>query len=322
LFRLNVPENPSPEAIDYAKFRAILDRFVTEMDVAEAALAAADDATAKLPVDMLGVGFDFNSDGKRGADESLAAVLTGMLPMPASADQPSSFLVNFDQGDFLWMRGYGRLTSAFAQFLLAHDFEDMFNATFHTMFPKAGLPLGNRLAELQGQGLGLTGSGDSDAQLADVIAMLHLIRWNTVEPARLADVRLRLKAVSELSPKSWAAIRAETDNDREWMPGPKQTQALTGSSNTDDQINGWLAVMSEFGAILDGEKRLPHWRFSGGMNVKRFFETSPRFDLLLMITGTDFVPYVEAGPTSDSARWTELMRAFNGNFLGFAFWYN
>jgi hypothetical protein len=324
LFRLNLPVNPAPEKLDYQGFRAILAQYVDDMDAAEAALAAAGDVDVKVPVDLMAVGFDFNGDGKRDAAESLAAMLSGMLPQPTGEQsQPPSFDVNFDTADIYWMRGYGRLTSAFAQFFLAHDFEAMFDKTFHRVFPRAGLKQGELLAAADTQVGGmLTGSARSDQQISDFIAVVHLVSWNTVEPQRLADVRTRLLAVSQLSPKSWAAARAETDNDREWMPNPKQTQAITGSVNTDAQIDGWLQVMQEFADVLEGRKLMPHWRFDKGMNVKRFFETSQRFDFVLMVLGVDAVQYVEAGAVSDSARWNDLMRAFDGNFLGFAVWYN
>jgi hypothetical protein len=323
-FRMNLPANPAPEKLDYQGFRAILARYVEDMDAAEAALAAAGDVDVKVPVDLSQMGFDFNADGKRDANESLAALLTGLLPTPAEGQtQPPSFDVNFDTADIYWMRGYGRLTSAFAQFLLAHDFQAMFDKTFHRVFQRAGLPVGDALARADVRGPGvLTGSPNGDTLFADLIAMFHLINWQTVEPARLADVRVRLKAMAQLSPKSWAAARAETDNDREWMPNPKQTQAITGSVNTDAQIDGWLQVMQEFEAVLDGKKLMPHWRFDKGMNVKRFFETSQRFDFVLMVLGVDAVQYVEDGEVSGSTRWNDLMRVFDGNFLGFALWYN
>jgi hypothetical protein len=97
---------------------------------------------------------------------------------------------------------------------------------------------------------------------------------------------------------------------------------LTGASLANDIIDGWLAVMGEFAAILDGKKLMPHWRFDRGMNVKRMFEESKRFDLVLLISGTDAVDYLEDGPVSDSATWNQLMAIFQGNFLGYALWFN
>ena len=128
--------------------------------------------------------------------------------------------------------------------------------------------------------------------------------------------------MADLSPKSWAAARRETDNDREWLPNAKQVQAFTGSTNDDEVINGWLEVMAEFKAVLEGRKLMGHWRFDKGMNIKRFFEESKGFDLVLWITGTDAVQYVEEGPVSNGTTWNGLTGTFRGNFLGYALWFN
>jgi hypothetical protein len=80
--------------------------------------------------------------------------------------------------------------------------------------------------------------------------------------------------------------------------------------------------MQEFELILDGKKLVPHWRFDRGMNVKRMFEESKRFDLVLLLTGSDAALYLEDGPLSSSGDWNSLMGVFQGNFLGYALWFN
>lgn len=320
IMRMPVPANPKPDKIDYQAFRQILVTLVADLDAAEAALASAGDVDAKLPVNLATIGFDFNRDGTRTPEEMLPVLMANL--MGANMTPTTNFTVNFDTADIYWLRGYGRFISSFAQFLLAHDFEVTFNKTFHLFFPQSGLPLGDVLrADSAGTGM-FTGSGQGDGEIADSIALFHLINWKTADASKLSDVRLRLRAMADLSPKSWAAARAETDNDKEWLPNARQTQAITGTANSDAVIDGWLAVMAEFGDILDGKKLMPHWRFAKGMNVKRFFEESGNFDLVLAITGTDAVPYLEQGLVSDSTRWNDLMRVFEGNFLGYAVWYN
>ncbi len=53
--------------------------------------------------------------------------------------------VDFDTADIYWLRGYGSFLGAFGQLLLAHDFSAAFDKTFHIYFPKAGLPLADKL---------------------------------------------------------------------------------------------------------------------------------------------------------------------------------
>jgi hypothetical protein len=224
--------------------------------------------------------------------------------------------LNFDTADIYWLRGYDRFISAFAQFLLAHDFEQEFKSTFHVFFPNAGLSIGEKLNANR------SARPYADGEIGDVIAFIHLVNWPVVDRARLSDVRSRLLDMATLSPKSWAASRRETDNDLEWLPNAKQTDGITQAKITDEQIDGWITVMNEFANVLDGKELMPHWRFDKGMNVKRYFAESKRFDLVLLITGTDAVDYLENGPVSTSARWNEMMRTFEGNFLGYALWFN
>ena len=53
--------------------------------------------------------------------------------------------------------------------------------------------------------------------------------------------------------ETWKHIRAETDDDHEWLPNPRQTGVL-GLCVTDAMIDGWLAMMSELAALLDGKR--------------------------------------------------------------------
>ncbi len=49
-----------------------------------------------------------------------------------------------------------------------------------------------------------------------------------------------MKSVIALSRKTWDAVRAETDNDNEWLPGPNQKGVLD-LPVTGDMIASWLA---------------------------------------------------------------------------------
>ncbi len=312
ILRLPVPSNPTPEPLDYAKFRAIFAAVVDDLAAAEQDLAKVGDAEVRLPVDVLNVRLDLDGDGKASDFELLGAMLSDLL---RREDLPGSTIA-FDTADIYWLRGYGNFLGAFSQFLLAHDFQVMFDKTFHIYFPNAGLPYADKLR--RGAATDMFVNDD----VGDVIAMIHLINWKVVEPERRRDVRLKLKAMADLSAASWKSVRAETDNDREWLPNSKQTPALPLAPVDDSVIDGWLAVMGEFGAVLDGQKLLPHWRFSEGINLKRMLDEGTEFDLVLLIAGADAVPWLEAGTVSDSASWDRLMAVFQGNFIGYAMWFN
>jgi hypothetical protein len=296
--------------------REIFQRLVSDLDRAEASLARLGDAPVRLPVDPMALRLDFDADGKTGARETLGALLAGLMGGPGPQPAAGSLKVSFDTADIYWMRGYGRFISSFAQFFLAHDFHESFDKTFHLFFPGAGLTTGDRLARNR------SAMPYSEDEIGDLLAFVHLMNWPVVEPQRLSDVRLRLVAMTEMSRQSWAAARRETDDDHEWLPNSKQKSALFGEPLADAVIDGWLTVMAEFSDVLEGRKLLPHWRFDRGMNLRRLFEESRRFDLVLLATGTDAVNYLEDGPVSDSATWSNIMGAFEGNFLGYALWFN
>lgn len=312
VLRIPVPPNPNPQKLDYAGFRAILEKLAQDLSAAETDLAAVGDAQIKLPIDLLMVRLDLDGDGAAKDYESLGALINAMMPGAAPAKAP----VAFDTADVYWLRGYANFLNAFAGFFLAHDFHATFDKTFHLYFPRAGLPYAEKL------GRGDPANPWSDPAIGDAIAFIHLINWPVIEPRRLSAVRTHLKAMAAMSRESWEAARKETDNDLEWLPNAKQTGAIVPAPVTDEIIDGWLAVMAEFEAVLDGQKLLPHWRFAQGLNLKRFFEESRNFDLVLMIAGVDAVPFLETGPLTTGADWDRLMPVFQGNFLGYAMWFN
>ncbi len=314
ILRLPVPPNPQPQKLDYPMFRAILQNLVADLTAAEAHLAATGGNDAKLTVDLLQVRLDLDGDGKAGDYETMGAMMQALSQAPAPGG--AGMAISFDTADIYWLRGYSQFIMAAAEFTLAHDFQATFDKTFHMFFPNGGLPLAKELRRP------ITENRFSEGAIGDAIAFIHLMSWPVVEPTRLANVRVRLKAMAALSRQSWQAARAETDNEREWLPNAKQTGALTPLPVTDLTIDGWLAVMREFELILDGKKLVPHWRFDRGMNVKRMFEESKRFDLVLLLTGTDAALYLEDGPLSSSGDWNSLMGVFQGNFLGYALWFN
>jgi hypothetical protein len=118
-------------------------------------------------------------------------------------------------------------------------------------------------------------------------------------------------------------VLAETDNDHEWLPSPKQT-GPGGTKVTQQQIDGWLKVLDELDAILAGKKLLPHWRLKSGtgINVAKLVASPPKLDLILLIQGSALVPYLEEGTVSDRAAWVTLMQPFGPGFTRFAIWSN
>ena len=315
ILRMPVEPNPNPEPLDYQKYRAILQTLFDDLNRADALLAEGSKGDVRLVIDLLKTRADINGNGKADENESLGVILDA-LTRRAEPEPLQDLTFAFDKADILWLRGYIQFISAAAQFGLSVDFEESFNKTAHAYFPHAGLPMQDELVR-PAQAMGF-----ADNSLGDAIAMIHLLNWQVTDPGRLNDVRLRLKMLTQLSRESWKAARAEADNDNEWLPNAKQTSKLAAAPVDDAIIDGWILVMDEFEAVLDGKKLMPHWRFEKGFNLKRLFDESKRIDAVLIAAGVDAIPFLETGPISDQARWNSLTGVFGGNFLGYAIWFN
>ena len=83
-----------------------------------------------------------------------------------------------------------------------------------------------------------------------------------------------------------------------------------------------MVFLSEFEAVLQGKKLIPHWRLAKGINFKRALTESRSFDPILWAQGSAALPYLEDGPVTDAQTWNRIMGMFEGNFLGYAVWFN
>ncbi len=156
----------------------------------------------------------------------------------------------------------------------------------------------------------------------DPVSFLHSVSWDVTDPARLKQVRQNMLTVMRLNRTTWRLIQAETDNDHEWLPNPKQTSPFPGLKVTQEMIDGWLKTVDAAEAILEGKLLAPHMRFGRGVNMKRFFEEAKTFDLLLFLTGPNSISYVEKGPIWDQSLMQSMSQPFGRNFGAYALWFN
>lgn len=345
---LPVPANPHPEPLDYPKFRAVLETLVDDMDAARALLETAGaEGDYVVPLDLLKFRIDINADGRSEEDESVGSVITRAfgsdasafapeppVPTPEEKDKAGSeaptaapaaaagpaaveAIVGFDRADAIWLAGYSQVFAAQADFLLAHDFETTVNATFHRLFPRAGLPM----QDYADRGM-LMLDPASDNAIADFVAAIHTINWPVVEPDRLQRVLKRFQAITQLSRRNWEAILAETDDNRELVPSPKQVSLVPEARVTDEVIAAWIETLDTADKILAGELLVPHWRFTQGFDLRAYFETATHTDFVMLLTGYDALPYLKAGPVATAESFAAANRVFGDAFLGYAFWFN
>lgn len=319
--RLPVPPNPAPEPVTARDVRAVLKNFVEDMAVCRATLEGIGAGPVAVPVPFGMIRLDLNDDGAADDSEALWRVYAAISNSQMPEEQAAAFVIRFDEGDVPWLRAYTHLLSAFAETALAHDGGELFDHTAHLLFTDPVIPFPFLKAASPGQGPG----GRPDIALwTDAVAFIHLLSLPVAEPAGMGRALAHLEAVPRLSRQSWELILAETDDDREWVPGPAQTGVLPGVKVTQEMVSNWMEFLDEAEAIFAGRKLLPFWREgeTRGVNLRRVFTEPTRMDLVLWVQGTAAMPYLEEGEITSADFWRGLNGAFGGRFIGFAVWFN
>jgi hypothetical protein len=319
-----VPLNPNPEQLDYAKVREIVTALRDRLDEARHYFeSAGQGGDYVVLLDPLLVRIDADGDGAVENTESIANVFMpafGMTEPGARPGTPPSLPdhpIGFDRADAFWLAGYTEVFAAQADFLLAHNFEEFVNTTFHRFFPGAGLPMQDYANNGQ-----LMFDAATDNSIADAIAGVHTLNWTVEHPALLAGVLERFKRITAFSRQNWQAILAETDDNRELIPNPKQTSIIPDGRVTDEVVAAWLETLDVADEILRGELLVPHWRFRQGVDLTAYFTSARRTDLVLLLTGYDAIPYLRDGPVADASSFAAANRVFGNDLLGYVFWFN
>ncbi|NNJ26328.1 hypothetical protein [Alienimonas chondri] len=320
--RLPVPTSADPQPVSYEQWRQARVDLIAAFDEADSFLAKVD-GPVNVRLDLAALRLDLNGDGTASEKEGVLALLMGGRMQlegqrgtrRGGAAEPPSFVTHFDRADVEWLRGYCDLLSAILETMLAHDAENWWNHCAHLVFAKPeGVP-GYLMAEADGQW--------DRGRISDVISAVHHVNFPVRDPQRMKNARQRLLGMIGHSRAMWELILAETDDEREWIPGPTQTSS-TGVTMSEDRVAGWMEFLEEAEALLNGEKLVPFWRTlpdedgPRGVNLKRVFEEPRRFDLVEWIQGPGAEPYLEPGEVTDGDTWNRLQRLFNGNFFGFA----
>lgn len=318
--RLPMAENPNPRTPSYETVRQMVQDAVTQLSKAEATLAGVKDPAVKLPLRVGLIKLDLTGTAGAGQGTELWSILASAQRgrvVGAAADK--DMLVVLDMGDIQWLRGYCHLLVAMGDFILGYDERDLFNSTGQLVFRKIDSPRGFL-------------AGDkaifkvSDFDVADAIAGIHLINFPVADRNKLAEARTHLKEVAACSRRSWEAIRAETDDDYEWIPNPGQHSVMQNMVVTDEMIRGWLTFMDEFDSLLDGKVLIPFWRGREddgmGVNLRKVFTEPQPFDLVLWVQGSAAGPFLEKGKMTNTDVYRNLERVFQGNLFGFAIWFN
>lgn len=320
-----LPQNPSPEPISYADVRKIIQAWVNDIKRAEKTLSEIKDPNVKLPlhvglikVDLAGLGKPVDGFFFLGPD-----------PTPEAKQKVSEFVICFDRGDVDWLAGYCNFLCACGEVMLAIDGEEIFNCTAHLFFEKVETPYpflleGSRRFDT----VYSSSTGVNRPLVSDLLAFIHLWRFELKEPERMQAALAHLEAMQKYSKSMWKFYLAETDDEAEWIPTPQQTGAMQVKISQ-ELLDTWLAVLDETDLVLQGKKLLPFWRGkpgAQGVNLRRVFTEPRTIDPFLWFQGTAAAPYLEEGTITDFATPELLQRidaAFGDRgFFRIAFWFN
>lgn len=335
--RLAIPENPTPEEVSYEQVRSALTRFHDRLKVCDQTLAEFVPSDIKLPIDVLKLQLDIDKNGQPSRAEGFVTVLfaTMMGRDAGLAQLPNEVVFAFDDADVFWLRGYTHVMSSLVNIALAYDWRDAFERVGHLVFAKPKTPYPFLLEEQSEDNW-------SSNKIVDLIAMIHVTNFEVVEPSRMVEAHRDLIQVVELSRLTWKHIQLEKDNDREWLPGEKQTSIVMGGQAGGAMGSNWELMLRRVESVLEGRELLPFWRgtkdvdafmlLNGrarfephpniGVNLKKVFLEPKRFDLVLWLQGTGVTPFLEKGPIIDSQAWSDTIRLFDGRLPFMALWIN
>ena len=305
--RLPVPANPDPAAIRYSDFRRVLDEFRRDLMDAEGVLAQIADDQVSLPLRLAEIHLDLDGDGT--ANDRFVDVLRKIMRRDADFlhDNPA-FLVRFDRGDVAWLRAYCHLLASMVDIYLALDTQAFFDLWADEAFAKPKNAF--------------TGTTEERWQKMQEAGRVTRI----VEPARLDRFRRHVIQVAELNRETWKHIRAETDDDFEWLPNSKQ-QGVLRMPVRDDMIDAWLRSVTEIESLMNGKKLLPIlWRDAAGkgINLKTLLEDPP-VDFNWEELAKSGLPekYLEDGPPVDFRVFFVVLQVFeNTTAVGYMAWFN
>ncbi|PZV16462.1 MAG: hypothetical protein DCF20_08075 [Pseudanabaena sp.] len=319
-FRLPVPKNPKPQTITYEGLQQVFQVWIDDLATVRTTLEPIKDQNLKLALRLGLVRLDFDGNGKAYDKEMLWQIFNSITGAGVTEKEAQQFLIAFDRGDTLWLQGYTHVLGAIGEFLRAYDSRELFAACAHMFFQNVDTP---HKFLITSRRKSPDDYSNSFFEGVDLVSAIHLAKFPLVEPQRMTTILNHMKSVISLSRESWKSILAETDNDREWIPNPKQKSVIPAVLVTEEMVKSWLRSLDEINSILDGKKNIPFWRDDKlSIDFARIFTEPSTFDLISWVQGTAATPYLEKGTVTNALVWNDMVNAFGSNLFGFVIWFN
>jgi hypothetical protein len=291
LLRLPLEDNPNPAPFDPGMIVGIFEHAAENLTRAQTTLTSIPETSDfGLEIALDDIWFDVNSDGKRSKGEGIADILgqavMGGMEDSGTAPQPLP-TVRFDVADAAWLAAYADMLGGICAMVRAYDPTEPITRVTTARA---------RMEELGPLQADPFFGGNSNPDAFDMIAMILATLNQTPDTALMAEAQSHFLNMVAENRQFWSRVATETDNDREWLPNDQQQSAL-GIDVPPGTGAAWLVMLSDFEAVMKGEKLVPYWRVGGsaGINVGRMF-TDPRpIDIAGWIQGWGALPYLEKG---------------------------
>ena len=113
-----------------------------------------------------------------------------------------------------------------------------------------------------------------------------------------------------LSRESWRFILAETDDEAEWIPSPRQKNAvIPGAPVTQQTVDGWMVFLAN-STPSSGQETGAALAACQGHQLPPRLPGTPAFDPVLWAQGSAALPYLEDGPMTERQTWNQIMGMF------------
>ena len=318
--RLPIPENPDATALDPATIATLFKNVSSGMDSARAALADIPaNADFAIEITLSDLWFDINTNNTRDDSEDMLSFAGPMIMGFAWSERGPATpapTIRFDGADAAWLSAYTHLLGGLSDIILAYDPTIPITRTTDARTAMASF---GQLTPDPIFGMGGGASLDAVDYIAIILATLN----QTPDKPRMASAQSHFLAMVTDNRRFWAEVVLETDNANEWLPNDSQKSAM-GIQLPPGTGPMWLGVLSDFEALLKGEKLVPYWRITGpaGVDVGWMF-TDPRpIDLIAWVQGEGAVPYLKQGDLISPANWQAFEQAMSGQTMLFTLFLN
>jgi len=222
--------------------------------------------------------------------------------------------ITFDASDVAWLQAYTHVFAGTAEMVLAFDPTDIIAKVQTNVETIDTLRSGARPRMWL---------SPDDENLADLITIVLGALEQDPDPVHTRAALADFQAVIAHNLIFWDRVRAETDNNREFIPNASQDSAL-GLLFPPNIDRAWQAVLADAAQVLSGELLIPHWRTGDqvGINLNAWLRDPAPLDVIGVLAGSDLAPYMERGPVATTRAISEFDEITGGNFALFAFTLN